>query len=126
MRNRYILLADIALIAVAASAAFTARFDWAFYSTRPEFLPYLFAAVVIKPLVFVFSGMYRRYWKYTSIHDMAVVFTAVTASSILMAGFVVVGMNRLFFEFSRVGDPERLADDAGSGRRSARRRSGAE
>ena len=46
--------------------------------------------------------MYRRYWKYTSIHDLAVVFTAVTASSILMAGFVVVGMNRLFVEFSRV------------------------
>ncbi len=102
MRNRYILLADIALIAVAASAAFTARFDWAFYSTRPEFLPYLIAALAIKPLVFVLSGMYRRYWKYTSIHDLAVVFTAVTASSILMAGFVVFGMNRLFVEFSRV------------------------
>ena len=102
MRNRYILLADIALISVAASAAFTARFDWAFYSTRPEFLPYLLAALAIKPLVFVVSGMYRRYWKYTSIHDLAVVFTAVTASSILMAGFVLVGMNRLFVEFSRV------------------------
>jgi FlaA1/EpsC-like NDP-sugar epimerase len=102
MRNRYVLLADVALIAVAASAAFTARFDWAFYATRREFVPYLIAALAIKPLVFFASGMYRRYWKYTSIHDLAVVFTAVTASSILMAGFVVVGMNRLFFEFSRV------------------------
>ena len=102
MRNRYILLADIALIALAASAAFTARFDLAFYSTRPEFLSYLLVAVTIKPLVFVVGGMYRRYWQYTSIQDLAVVFTAVTASSVLMGIFVGVGVRRWFDEFSRV------------------------
>jgi FlaA1/EpsC-like NDP-sugar epimerase len=102
MRNRYILLADIVLVAIAASAAFTARFDWAFYSSRPEFLPYLMAALATKPLVFLASGMYRRYWQYTSIHDLAVVFTAVSASSILMGVFVAFGVRQLFDEFSRV------------------------
>jgi FlaA1/EpsC-like NDP-sugar epimerase len=102
MRNRYILLADIVLIAVAASAAFTARFDWTFYQSREEFLPYLLAALAIKPIVFLFSGMYRRYWQYTSIHDLAVVFTAVSASSLLMGVFVAIGVLRWFDEFSRV------------------------
>ena len=102
MRNRYVILADLALIALAASAAFTARFDWTFYSTRPEFLLYLVAALTIKPLVFVVSGMYRRYWKYTSIQDLAVVFTGVAVSSIFMGIFVGVGVRRWFDEFSRV------------------------
>ncbi len=102
MRNRYVLLADLPLVGVAAWAAFTARFDWEFYTHRPEFLPFLLAALAIKPIVFVLVGMYRRYWRYTSIQDLAVVLTAVTASSAVMAMFVGIGVGRMFDEFSRV------------------------
>ena len=101
MKNRYVLLADVPLIAVAACAAFTARFDIAFYN-RPEFTTYLVAALLIKPVIFYLGGMYRRYWRYTSIPDLFVVFTAVTASSLVMGVFVAFGVRRLFDEFSRV------------------------
>ena len=101
MKNRYVLLIDVPLIAVAASAAFTARFDLAFYN-RPEFTTYLLAALLFKPVIFYFGGMYRRYWRYTSIPDLAVVFTAVTVSSLVMWVFVAFGLRRLFDEFSRV------------------------
>ena len=101
MKNRYVLLIDVPLIAVAVSAAFTARFDVAFYN-RPEFTTYLLAALFIKPVIFYLGGMYRRYWRYTSIPDLAVVFTAVTASSLVMWAFVAFGVRRLFDEFSRI------------------------
>ena len=102
MKNRYILLLDVVLVALAAFAAFTARFDWAFYQHRPEFVPYLIAALIIKPAVFLQFGMYRRYWQYTTIKDVSMVFGAVSVSSAVMGIFVVAGLNRLFFEFSRV------------------------
>jgi FlaA1/EpsC-like NDP-sugar epimerase len=103
MRNRYVLLADFPLIALAAAAAFAARFDWKFYEHRPEFLLYLLVALAVKPLVFTSLGMYMRYWRYMGIQDLAVIFTAVSASSVLMAMFVVFAVGRLIFEeFSRV------------------------
>ena len=100
MKNRYVLLADIPLIALAAFAAFTARFDFAFYAHRPEFVPYLLAALAIKPVVFLQFGMYRRYWQYTTIQDVAMVFAAVATSSLLMGAFVVFGLGRFFDEIA--------------------------
>ena len=64
MRNRYILLADLPLIAIAAFGAFALRFDWLFLSYRPEFPGYLAAALLLKPVVFLPFGMYQRYWRY--------------------------------------------------------------
>src|SRR5437762_14209323 len=101
MKSRYVLLLDLPPDAVAASAAFTARFDIAFYNRR-ELTTYLIAALLIKPVIFFLAGMYRRYWRYTSIPDLAVVFTAVTVSSVVMWVFVAFGIRRLFDEFSRV------------------------
>jgi len=102
MKNRYVLVADVALVALSAFAAFTARFDFAFFEHRPEFLPYLAAALLIKPPIFLAFGLYRRYWQYTTIADIAVILGAAATSSIVMALFVIVGIGRLFDEFSRV------------------------
>lgn len=102
MKNRYVLVADLLLIALAAFGAFTARFDFAFYTHRDEFLPYLLFALATKPWVFGAFGMYRRYWQYTTIPDVAMVFTAVATSSVLMGAFVVFGLGQFFDEFSRV------------------------
>jgi FlaA1/EpsC-like NDP-sugar epimerase len=89
MRNRYILLADLPLIAIAAAGAFTLRFDLLFPQHRPEFVPFLLAALVIKPLVFHAFGMYGRYWKYAGVQELLAVALAVSASSVAMALFVI-------------------------------------
>lgn len=102
MKNRYVLLADLPLIALAAWAAFTARFDWAFYENRPEFVLYLVGALAVKPVVFLLFGLYRRYWRYASISDLAVVFGAVSVSSIVMSLLVAVALAFVIDEFSRV------------------------
>jgi len=105
MKNRYVLAADLPLIAVAAFGAFVARFDLLFFQHRPEFRTYLLAALLIKPVIFLLSGMYGRYWRYASIQELAVVVIGVTAASVGMAIFVTIATNLpgyVIVEFSRV------------------------
>ncbi len=91
VRNRYILLADLPLIAIAAFGAFALRFDWLFLSTRPEFLWFLGAALVLKPLVFFPFGMYSRYWRYGTAHDLVAISLAVSTASVALAVYEGIG-----------------------------------
>lgn len=88
MRNRYIFVADILAVAVAASAAFVLRFDLRSFIQRPEFVVFLVAALLIKPALFYALRLYTRDWRYVSIPDLRVVIVAGLASSIAMAVFV--------------------------------------
>jgi len=102
MKNRYVLVTDLPLVAIAAFGAFAARFDWEFYQYRPEFVIYVIAALLLKPAVFVAFGMYRRYWRYASIQDLGAVIVAVSVSSLAMAVFVAATHGTLIAQFSRV------------------------
>jgi len=89
-RNRYILLADIVGFACAASGAFILRFGWLFFDTRREFLPFLIAALLVKPVAFFFFGMYRRVWRYTSLSDLLGIVLATSAASIALAVLALI------------------------------------
>lgn len=103
MRNRYVILADTCLIPIVAFAAFAFRFDWRFHDVRTEFPAYVAAAMVIKPVVFYVFGMYRRYWRYTSLPDLMAVLVAACASLVAMSIFVTaVWVLDPLVEFSRV------------------------
>lgn len=91
VRNRYLLLADLPLIVIAAFGAFVLRFDWLFLEHRPEFLAYVAAALVLKPSVYFPFGMYRRYWRYGTVQDLLAIAFAVSASAVAMAVFVGIG-----------------------------------
>jgi FlaA1/EpsC-like NDP-sugar epimerase len=102
MRNRYLLLVDIPLVAVCVWGAFTLRFDWYFLHSRPEFLPFVAAALLLKPVVLYAFGMYRRYWRYASVQDLQAVVLAASAASIALAVFVVTAQAAGIIEwFSR-------------------------
>ena len=102
MRNRYILLCDIPIVAIAAYAAFALRFDWFFPRHRPEFLPFFIAAILIKPALFVALGMYSRLWRYASVKDLMAVLVAVTVSSVALSALVAFGtISGYLAEFSR-------------------------
>lgn len=92
MRNRYILLADLALIPVAAITAFVLRFGWRFYEQRPEFVPFLIAMFLLKPVVFYLSGLYGRYWSYASVNDLLLVVAGNWAASLAAAVYVGVSL----------------------------------
>ena len=102
MRNRYVLIADVLAFAVAVCAAFGVRFDWLFFQHRPEFVPYVLAAPIIKVVVFYAFGMYSRFWRYATIDDLIALTLANSAASVASALFV---LSSLFWgsmtEFSR-------------------------
>jgi len=85
VRNRYLLLADLVLFALAALGAFVLRFDWFFQHFQQEFFLYILVAMIVKPLVFYAFRMYGRYWRYASIQDFVALGLAVSTSSLLMA-----------------------------------------
>lgn len=92
MRNRYFLLGDALLIALAAFGAFALRFDWRFYLERHEFLPYLALALIVKLPTFYLFGMYRRLWRYASVRDLIAIATAVLMSSMVVAASVAAAL----------------------------------
>jgi FlaA1/EpsC-like NDP-sugar epimerase len=107
MRNRYLLAADLVAILFAAWAAFAFKFGWLFTDERPEFVPFLLLAVVIKVTAFFAFGMYRRYWRYGGFWDLMAVVLANSAASLLL-GVIMVGIRLMGFTptgFSRAVPP---------------------
>jgi FlaA1/EpsC-like NDP-sugar epimerase len=102
MRNRYVLIADLAAFVIAVCGAFAVRFDLYFFVTRPEFVPFVWGAPIIKVLVFLTVGMYRRFWRYASVNDVLALCFANSVASVVVAAFVALGIYRGYIaEFSR-------------------------
>ena len=102
MRNRYLLVCDVPIVAISAYTAFALRFDWFFPLHRPEFVPFLVAVLVVKPAVFLALGMYSRLWRYASVQDLLAVLIAVSASSVAVSALVAAGtLSGTLHEFSR-------------------------
>ncbi|MBV5337763.1 MAG: polysaccharide biosynthesis protein, partial [Deltaproteobacteria bacterium] len=89
-RRLVVFCLDILLIAVAFTASFLLRFD---FKIPVEFLPLfkhgLLVAVIVKPVIFFLSGLYRSLWRYASLQDGVEIAKVVTASSVI-SGFVLM------------------------------------
>ena len=91
LRNRFVLIGDIALTVVSVLGSFALRLD-------VGELPYYFPAVVlmsavalaIKIPVYFFFGLYRRLWIYASTGELRLITFAVTTASVLTSGFMAV------------------------------------
>ncbi len=93
VRNRYVLLADLPLIALAAIAAFAMRLDFLEFAANTHIVsPYVAMAVLVKPVVFFQFGLYSRYWRYASTEDLLAIAIAVGASLAAMVALVVYGV----------------------------------
>ena len=102
LRNRYVLAADVLLLAAAAFGAFALRFDWFAARYRAELVPFVVMAVVIKTNVYYWLGMYRRYWAYASVRDLMALVCACTAASVAVAIAVAIALLIGYLnEFSR-------------------------
>lgn len=87
IRNRYVLMADIVVVALAAWAAFALRFGWLFMDNREEFGLFIAVAVLTKTTVFFGFGLYKRMWRYASFWDLMAV---VVANSVASLGVAVI------------------------------------
>jgi FlaA1/EpsC-like NDP-sugar epimerase len=89
MRNRYLLAVDVLAIMLAAWSAYAYKFGWLFNETRPEFVPFLVLAVVVKVGAFFAFGVYRRYWRYAGFWDLIALVLANSAGSLVLSGVMV-------------------------------------
>jgi FlaA1/EpsC-like NDP-sugar epimerase len=103
-RNWHVLTADILLsmAAVLGSYALRSELNSIFFFYLPSALWMMGAAVIIKPLVYYFFGLYRRIWTYVSTNDLKLLVAAVTTASVLVSAVMVILTTlRVFVGFPR-------------------------
>ena len=87
IRNRTILLADLVLIVTAVLASYALRLElgaaFAFY--LPTAWVMVAVALLVKPVVYHFFGLYRRYWVYASVRELRIIALAVVTASVVVA-----------------------------------------
>jgi FlaA1/EpsC-like NDP-sugar epimerase len=89
-RRLVVFCLDILLIAVAFTASFLLRFDFKIpVDLLPLFKHSLLVVVIVKPVIFLLSGLYRSLWRYASLQDGVEIAKVVTISSVT-AGFVLM------------------------------------
>lgn len=91
VRNRYVLLGDLALIIVSVLGSFALRLDVAqlpYYF--PAALVMIAVALVVKVPVYFAFGLYRRLWAYASTGELRLITVAVTAASVLTSGVMLL------------------------------------
>jgi FlaA1/EpsC-like NDP-sugar epimerase len=97
VRNRFVLLGDIALIVISVLGSFALRLDAAelpFYF--PAALAMCAVALIVKIPVYFYFGLYRRLWIYASTSELRLITVAVTAASALTSGMMSL---ILYFEW---------------------------
>ncbi len=91
IRNRFVLIGDIALIIVSVLGSFALRLD---VSQLPFYFPAALTmcavALLIKIPVYFNFGLYRRLWIYASISELRLITVAVTTASVLTSGVMLL------------------------------------
>jgi len=91
IRNRYVLLGDLALIIVSVMGSFALRLDVGqlpFYF--PAILIMMGVALLTKVPVYYAFGLYRRLWVYASTSELRLITVAVTTASVVTSGFMLL------------------------------------
>ena len=91
IRNRFVLIGDVALIIVSVLGSFALRLD---VGELPFYFPAVMlmsaVALAIKIPVYFFFGLYRRLWIYASTGELRLITAAVTAASVLTSGVMAI------------------------------------
>jgi FlaA1/EpsC-like NDP-sugar epimerase len=89
--NRFVLLGDLFLIVIAILGSYVLRLELgaAFYFYLPSAYWMIGVSLLIKPVIFLTFGLYRRIWIYASTKELRLIITAVTAASILVSTVMV-------------------------------------
>ncbi len=100
LRNRYLFLADLAIIVVSILASFLLRVEYVVFITYlPAAVWMIATALVVKPIVYWRFGLYRRFWAYASTKEALLIIGAIAVSVLLMYGYYlltfVVGLPRI-------------------------------
>ena len=96
------ILCDVVLLAAAFALAFFLRFEFSIPPDKLELLKtFILPVLGAKLLIFYFSGLYRRIWRYASIRDFAIIIWASILGSLAVI-FIVFFIYRSSFPRSVV------------------------
>jgi FlaA1/EpsC-like NDP-sugar epimerase len=91
VRNRFVLIGDVALILIAVLGSFALRLD---VNQLPFYFPAALlmcgVALLVKLPTYYLFGLYRRMWIYASTNELRLIIFAVTAASVLTSGVMLV------------------------------------
>lgn len=91
IRNRFMLIGDIALVIVSVLGSFALRLD---VGELPFYFPAVLlmsgVALAIKIPTYYFFGLYRRLWIYASTGELRLITAAVTTASVLVSGAMLL------------------------------------
>ena len=102
MAPSLLLIGDLFLIVVAVLASFALRLELGsrFVYFFPQAFRVILLALLIKPIVYYFFGLYRRLWIYASVRELRLVVLAVSGASLLLS--IVVAL-MLFYQIRNPG-----------------------
>ena len=104
VKNRYVLLGDMLFILISVLGSYALRFELGplFFQYLPSAYWMLAAAIIIKPLIYYYFGLYRRMWMYASVQELKIIIVAVTAASAIVSAVMVSFLSlELFIGFPR-------------------------
>jgi FlaA1/EpsC-like NDP-sugar epimerase len=91
VRNRYLLLIDLVLIVVSVLGSFAMKLE------LDNLLPYypaiiimILVALVTKPVVYYYFGLYRRLWVYASVNELKIIAAAVAVASVIVSAVMIL------------------------------------
>jgi len=84
------IIIDAVLIVLAFTLAFLFRFDFQIPSLYHDiFWKGFWVVVIVKPIIFLSMGFYRKLWRYASVQDALTIFKVVSAAS-LCSSFILI------------------------------------
>jgi len=99
IRNRYLLVSDLLLLAAAPFVAYAIRFEGILWTAPDKHTASMYAvlSLVLKLVVFLPFGLYSRLWRHASIPDLAKILqaTALSAAGCAALGLVALPASRL-------------------------------
>lgn len=91
IRNKYILLGDLLFIVIVVLGSYVLGFemDALFFQYLPSAYWMVGVALLVKPLIYYFFGLYRRMWLYASVQELKLIVIAATAASVIVSVIMV-------------------------------------
>ena len=91
VRNRHLFIADLIFIIIATFLSYVLRFETVNQEPVHLYSLFIFLAFSLTtiPLVFHFTGLYTRYWRYASLSDLIAVCTSLLLANILASIFTI-------------------------------------
>src|SRR4030042_5226992 len=87
VRNRYYFLGDLVLIFISVIGSYALRLELgsAFKLYAPSALWMIGVSLLVKPMIYLSFGLYRRMWIYAGMQELKLIGAAVTTSSIMVS-----------------------------------------